>query len=230
MFSWTDEETALLMKVILGYKTTKLSEGKDWETIRSKSDDIKQKFSEHYPNEATEEFPRGGNAKEEFTKDRINSKVKKIKNSFRKAVDSGKRSGGGNIVYSLYEECLEIWAGSPSAECVNGGIESATINNANEEKENGDKRYVMSNSLSETDSVENASQETSTEDTSSFDQEDYVEPIAKKMKVTREALMTKLQKQRNSRSIKKIALQEQMSNYIREDMALRNRSLHSRKK
>ena len=58
MLSWTDEETALLLKVVLDYKTTKLTEGKGWETIRSKYDDIKQVFAEQHPNEATDEFSR----------------------------------------------------------------------------------------------------------------------------------------------------------------------------
>ena len=107
MFSWTDEETALLMKVALDYKTMKLVEGKDWETIPLKYDDIKEISSERYQNEATEEIPRGSNAKDELTKDRINSKVKKIKNSFRKAVDSGKRSGGGKLLALCTRKALK---------------------------------------------------------------------------------------------------------------------------
>ena len=62
----------------------------------------------------------------------------------------------------------------------NGGIESATFNNGSDDKENRGNRYVMSTSLSKTDSVENASQETSTDNFFSFDQEDYVEPITKR--------------------------------------------------
>ena len=34
IFTWSDEETALLLHVTLAYKTAKISEGKDWETIR----------------------------------------------------------------------------------------------------------------------------------------------------------------------------------------------------
>ena len=34
-FSWTEEETALLLKVALEHKTAKLAEGKSWQTIRA---------------------------------------------------------------------------------------------------------------------------------------------------------------------------------------------------
>ena len=36
--------------------------------------------------------------------------------SFRKAVDSGKKSGGGRVVFVMYDKCHEIWGGSPAAE------------------------------------------------------------------------------------------------------------------
>ncbi len=127
IFTWSDEETALLLHVTLAYKTTKISEGKDWETIRSKYDDILKDFIEQYPKEISEEFPREEPISGEFTKERLNAKLKKIKNSFRKAIDSGKRSGGGRIVCSLYDECHQIWAGSPTADCIAGGLETDSI-------------------------------------------------------------------------------------------------------
>ena len=61
-----------------------------------------QLFSEQYPDEATEQSPRGVNAKDEFTRESIFSKVKTIKYSFRNAIDSGKRIDGGNVAHSLY--------------------------------------------------------------------------------------------------------------------------------
>ena len=43
-FSWTEEETALLLKVVLDYKTAKLAGGQDWENMRTKYDGISSKF------------------------------------------------------------------------------------------------------------------------------------------------------------------------------------------
>ena len=35
-FIWTDEETALLVQVVIDYKTSQAVDGKDWETIKNK--------------------------------------------------------------------------------------------------------------------------------------------------------------------------------------------------
>ena len=58
IFTWTDEETALLLKVVLDYKTTKLGLGRDWETVRSEYEDIQDNFLLSYPKEEESlEFP-----------------------------------------------------------------------------------------------------------------------------------------------------------------------------
>ena len=88
IFNWTKEETALLLKVVLDYKTATLAIAQDWETSRSKYDDLAKRLIEAYPNEATDEFPRG-QTKETFSAAKVSSKVKKLTNSFRKALDTG---------------------------------------------------------------------------------------------------------------------------------------------
>ena len=55
IFSWTDEESALLLQTVLEYKTTKLSSGNDWETVKSKYEDIVKLFTAHYPVESSAE-------------------------------------------------------------------------------------------------------------------------------------------------------------------------------
>ena len=85
---WTEEETAILLKIVLDYKTAKYAAEQDWETIRSKYEDLACRLQEAYPDEVTDEFPRG-ETKEEFSASKISSKLKKMKNSFRKALDSG---------------------------------------------------------------------------------------------------------------------------------------------
>ena len=49
-FSWTGEEMALLLQVIIAYKAEKTLERLDWDTVRTKYDGILEKFIEHYPN------------------------------------------------------------------------------------------------------------------------------------------------------------------------------------
>ena len=93
LYTWTEEETALLLKVVLDYKTATLAIAQDWETIRFKYDDLAKRLIEAYPNEVTDEFP-WGQTKETFSAAKVSSKVKKLKNSFSKALDTGRKSGG----------------------------------------------------------------------------------------------------------------------------------------
>ena len=53
-FSWTDEETELLLAVALKYKTEKAASGVDWESVRTKREDIFSKFLDTYPSQKGE--------------------------------------------------------------------------------------------------------------------------------------------------------------------------------
>ena len=55
--SWTDEETALLLQVIIDYKSSKAALGLVWETVKSKYDDICERMESRYPREKTEFDP-----------------------------------------------------------------------------------------------------------------------------------------------------------------------------
>ena len=56
-FIWTDQETALLLRIVLDYKIKKLADAQDWEKVCSKYEIKTKKLS--YPNEDnSKEFPR----------------------------------------------------------------------------------------------------------------------------------------------------------------------------
>ena len=44
------------------------------------------------------------------------------------AVDSGRRSGHGRVVYLYYELCEKIWGGSPATEKIKTGVETEDVN------------------------------------------------------------------------------------------------------
>lgn len=50
-FTLTDEETALLVQVIIDYKRANISKSVDWETIRNKCEEITNKSAENVYNE-----------------------------------------------------------------------------------------------------------------------------------------------------------------------------------
>ena len=58
------------------------------------------------------------------TKDRISAKIKIIQADFRKAVDSGKKSGGGSVVFTFYSLCQSLWGSSPAVNSIPNSIDS----------------------------------------------------------------------------------------------------------
>ena len=132
-FIWTDDETSLLLQVVMDFKAQKSSQGLDWEAVKSRYEDITERFIANYPkNEDSglpcEAFPNKNNTGV-FTKERILRKIKRIKNSYRKAVDNGRKSGCGKVVATFYDECSQIWSGSPAVESIVGGVESSSLEN-----------------------------------------------------------------------------------------------------
>ena len=69
----TNEETALLIKVVMDYKAAKMQNGEDWGTVMSKYEDILLKFTETFPETATEDFPNSQD-KEKITKEKVKRK------------------------------------------------------------------------------------------------------------------------------------------------------------
>ena len=43
---------------------------------------------------------------------------------FRQAVDNGRKSGNGRVVFLYYGLCESIWAGSPATEQISSGLET----------------------------------------------------------------------------------------------------------
>ena len=62
----------------------------NWESKRTKCEQIKSKFCEQYPKVEDEKFPRS-NDLDSITKERVSAKLKSIRTNFGKAVDTGKK-------------------------------------------------------------------------------------------------------------------------------------------
>ena len=126
-FVWSDDEAELLLNVANDYKVSKAAESVDWESVKSKYDDICDLFIAALPennNCVMKDFPH---KKEQITKQIVSSKLKAIRLKFRQAVDSGRRSGHGRVVMIFYELCEKVWGGSPATEQIDGGIESTEL-------------------------------------------------------------------------------------------------------
>ena len=91
-FSFTDDEIQLLLEVCIEYKAEYCSV--DWESVRSKYEQIQGKLIQQYPKNSTDGFPNSENAEQTLTMKRIGGKPKTIRINLKKAVDTNKRSGG----------------------------------------------------------------------------------------------------------------------------------------
>lgn len=127
--AWTDEETGLLLNAIVAFKNEITAKGLNWNIIRSKYEDIHNKFISLYLLEAKDndmnDFPNKDDPTV-FTKAMIMGKIKRIKNSYREALRSGKRNGGGRIVYQFYNICVQIWDTIVPTEPTSNEIETSS--------------------------------------------------------------------------------------------------------
>ena len=57
----------------------------------------------------------------------MTTKLKNVRLKYRRAVDSGRRSGHGRVVFLYMELCEQIWSGSPATDKINTGIETTDL-------------------------------------------------------------------------------------------------------
>lgn len=103
LFTWTDDEVELFLKVTNEYKVSKTAEGVDWESVQRRYSDILDCFREQIDNSRglEKDFPHKG----EEISNVLQNNLKSIRLKYRKAVDTGKRSGHGHVVLLYCEHC-----------------------------------------------------------------------------------------------------------------------------
>ncbi|XP_033981040.1 uncharacterized protein LOC117478207 [Trematomus bernacchii] len=125
VFSWTDDEVELLLRVTLEYKTSLIQDNVDWESCKLKYSDIDDLFQAQYPRTDTgKDFPHSVGA---ITKAQLAAKLKQIRIKYRHAVDTKRRSGQGRVVHMFFELCEEVWGGSPATCSLRSGIETVDL-------------------------------------------------------------------------------------------------------
>ena len=58
-------------------------------------------------------------------REKIAAKIKQMRVSYRKALDSCKQSGGGRVVATFFDLCNQILSGSPATESMSSGLDGA---------------------------------------------------------------------------------------------------------
>ena len=65
---------------------------------------------------------------------RVQEKLKEIRQNFSVAVTSGRRSGSGKVVMDFYDQLVQIWGGSPSTEPLSCGTCTDEVNSLDKEQ------------------------------------------------------------------------------------------------
>ena len=112
---WTDDEVQLLLETVISFKSKKSYI--DWEFVKEKYELIKNDFLEAFPSENKPGF----HGKSLFTREKIAVKIKPMRVSYRKALDSSKQSAGSRVVATFFDLRNQIWSGSPATESMSSG-------------------------------------------------------------------------------------------------------------
>lgn len=97
---WDVDDVKLLFSCLKEFKTTRESEGIDWETIKTKYEAIRIIFQREKGD--CEDMTK-------YTRDRIATKVKALRANYRKAVESGVKNSAGRTAAIFFDLCKEIW-------------------------------------------------------------------------------------------------------------------------
>ena len=107
----------------LTYSSQKNFDVLEWQSVKSKYEDIRSEFVRLYDEKNDQEdFPHSTSL---FSRERIASKIKDLRKKYKKAVDTGKCSGGGRSVACFFDICNEIWGGCPSTTSIGHGLDTA---------------------------------------------------------------------------------------------------------
>ena len=113
---------------------------------------------------------------------------------------------------TLYEECSEIWCGSPAAKSIRYGIDVAEITET--ELSTMDGNDTEEPEIIQTPETSASSQQETPESDGS---DEFLKPLAKKARQRREELSSLLSSRRNTKSTRKVAFQEKMLSFVKED-------------
>ena len=132
------------------------------------------------------------------------AKIKRLKISHWKAVDSGRKSGGGRVVTILYDECAQLWEGSPSIEAIENGLDSSA-------------KYILASGVGETSSAD--AEDASDEECSTSS--GRIKEATEKTSNARRDLMTKLKEKKDSKLTKNISVENRMLVLWQQDIELK---------
>ena len=91
---WTDDKVELLLDTVRDFKAEKEQQATNWELLNVKYERFKEGFIRNFSDgKKNEEYPHSVTV---FTRERIASKIKRLRSGYRKELDTKRKSGGRN--------------------------------------------------------------------------------------------------------------------------------------
>ena len=88
-FTWTDDETQILLNITADYRTQNIAEGLDWESIQSKYSDIAERMAEalqkyYEQNGSGKDYKHKAEeiTKEKVVKEKVATKLKAVRKKY----------------------------------------------------------------------------------------------------------------------------------------------------
>ena len=165
------------------------------------------------------------------TTDRISTKIKIIRTDFRKAVDSGKKSGGGRVVFTFYSLCQSLWGSSPAVNSIPNSIDSQDDSSEALESAASHFSSIVTDEIELFDDHQKSQENTDSSDDAADDEEVNSNPIGQSQQYPgREKVKTFLKNRRSQKLSTRMGAESQMLQLAKADLNLKTKLLEQLEK
>ena len=165
------------------------------------------------------------------TKDRISAKIKIILADFRKAVDSGKKSGGGSVVFTFYSLCQSLWGSSPAVNSIPNSIDSQDDSSEALESAASHFSSTVTDEIGLFNDHQKPQENADSSDDAADDEEVNSNPVGQSQQYPgQEKVKTFLKNHRSQKLSTRMGAESQMLQFAKEDLNLKRKLLEQLEK
>ena len=165
------------------------------------------------------------------TKDRISAKIKIIQADFRKAVDSGKKSGGGSVVFTFYSLCQSLWGSSPAVNSIPNSIDSQDDSSEALESAASHFSSTVTDEIGLFNDHQKPQENADSSDDAADDEEVNSNPVGQSQQYPgQEKVKTFLKNHRSQKLSTRMGAEFQMLQFAKEDLNLKRKLLEQLEK
>ena len=167
-------------------------------------------------------FPNGTKVEEIVTKDRTSAKIEIIRAEFRKAVGSGKKSGGGRVVFTFYSLCQSFWGSSPAVNSIPNSIDSQDDSSEVLESAASHFSSTVTDEIGLLHDHQKSHENADSSDDAADDEEVNSNPVGQNQQYSgREKVKTFIKNRRSQKLSTRMSAESQMLQFAKDDLNLK---------